>query len=95
MCLQNDVTEEEQRWGSKTVEGSGRKEVESMKQLREQVKKEDSSIKKGLCIIVFEVSPLQLLMCTKMQSPGFTCVCVCVCVCARTFMQHVTVSWTT
>ena len=52
MLVQNDVTEEEQRWGSKTVEGSGRKEVDSMKQLREQVKKEDTNIKKGLCIII-------------------------------------------
>ena len=52
MLVQNDVTEEEQRWGSKTVEGSGRKEVDSMKQLREQVKKEDINIKKGLCIII-------------------------------------------
>ena len=43
------MTEEEQRWGSKTVEGSGRKEVESMKKLREQVTKEDTNIKKGLC----------------------------------------------
>ena len=54
MLVQNDVTEEEQRWGSKTVEGSGRKEVDSMKQLREQVKKEDTNIKKGLYIIILD-----------------------------------------
>lgn len=33
----NDVSEEEQRWGSKTVEGSGRKENFSMEQLRGNV----------------------------------------------------------
>jgi cortactin len=42
------VTEEEQRWGSKTVEGSvSRAGDVSMKQIREQVKKEDVNVKEG------------------------------------------------
>lgn len=53
LYLQNDVTEEEQRWGSKTVQGSGRKEVESMKQLRDKVTQEDKNIKKGVNIMSF------------------------------------------
>nr|CAC38778.1 cortactin [Suberites domuncula]CAC80140.1 cortactin [Suberites domuncula] len=42
----NDVTEEEQRWGSKTVDGSvERKGALSMSQIREDVKKEDTVVK--------------------------------------------------
>ena len=41
----NDVSEKESRWGSKTVEGSGRQEALSLKQLRSQVKQEDVQVK--------------------------------------------------
>jgi cortactin len=43
----NDVTEQEQRWGSKTVEGSGRQEALDLKQLRSNVKQEDVKVKEG------------------------------------------------
>lgn len=36
----NDVSEEQQRWGAKTVEGSGHQASLSMKQLREDVEKD-------------------------------------------------------
>uniref|UniRef100_A0A224YUV4 Cortactin n=1 Tax=Rhipicephalus zambeziensis TaxID=60191 RepID=A0A224YUV4_9ACAR len=43
----NDVTEEEQRWGSKTVEGSGHvTESVNIAELREQVAKDDAAYKK-------------------------------------------------
>uniref|UniRef100_A0A1E1XPV7 Putative cortactin n=1 Tax=Amblyomma sculptum TaxID=1581419 RepID=A0A1E1XPV7_AMBSC len=43
----NDVTEEEQRWGSKTVEGSGHvSEDVNIAELREQVTKDDAAYKK-------------------------------------------------
>ena len=41
----NDVTEEESRWGSKTVEGSGRVGVVNVKDLAENVKKDDLKVK--------------------------------------------------
>lgn len=45
----NDVTEEEQRWGSKTVEGSGRTAAAlNMNKLREQVTKDDDLLKKKM-----------------------------------------------
>jgi len=45
----NDVTEEEQRWGSKTIEGSGRTGAAlNMNQLREDVTKDDEQVKKKL-----------------------------------------------
>ena len=40
----NEQTEEEQRWGSKTVEGSGRQDTFSMGQLRGNVV-EDHAVK--------------------------------------------------
>ncbi|KAG8194249.1 hypothetical protein JTE90_024578 [Oedothorax gibbosus] len=43
----NDVTEEEQRWGSKTVEGSGRTSAAiNIQELRTNVAKEDAELKK-------------------------------------------------
>lgn len=43
----NDVTEEEQRWGSKTIEGSGRTAgAIDMAQLRHETEKSDADIKK-------------------------------------------------
>lgn len=43
----NDVTEEEQRWGSKTVEGSGHvADAVNIAELREQVAKDDAAYKK-------------------------------------------------
>ncbi|KAH7932940.1 hypothetical protein HPB49_005239 [Dermacentor silvarum] len=43
----NDVTEEEQRWGSKTVEGSGHvADAVNINELREQVTKDDAAYKK-------------------------------------------------
>ncbi|XP_041109999.1 hematopoietic lineage cell-specific protein-like isoform X4 [Polyodon spathula] len=42
----NDVSEQEQRWGAKTIEGSGRSEHFSVHQLREHVSKEHEEKKK-------------------------------------------------
>ncbi|GFW61785.1 src substrate cortactin [Trichonephila clavipes] len=43
----NDVTEEEQRWGSKTVEGSGRTSAAiNIQELRSNVVKDDAELKK-------------------------------------------------
>lgn len=43
----NDVTEEEQRWGSKTVEGSGRTAgAINIRQLRDEVAHDDAEVKK-------------------------------------------------
>lgn len=43
----NDVTEEEQRWGSKTVEGSGHvSDAVNIQELREQVTQDDAAYKK-------------------------------------------------
>ncbi|XP_023232337.1 src substrate cortactin-like [Centruroides sculpturatus] len=43
----NDVTEEEQRWGSKTVEGSGRTAgAIDIRQLRDEVAHDDAEVKK-------------------------------------------------
>lgn len=43
----NDVTEEEQRWGSKTIEGSGRTAgAIDMAQLRQETEKADADVKK-------------------------------------------------
>jgi len=45
----NDVTEEEQRWGSKTIEGSGKLVgAIDINKLREQVKQDDANIKRQL-----------------------------------------------
>ena len=41
----NDVTEEESRWGSKTVEGSGRVGVINVRELAENVKQDDVKVK--------------------------------------------------
>ena len=41
----NDVTEAESRWGSKTVEGSGRGGVIDVKKLAEDVKRDDVKVK--------------------------------------------------
>ncbi|XP_071497289.1 src substrate cortactin-like, partial [Diadema antillarum] len=41
----NDVSEKEQRWGSKSVEGSGRQESLNIHSLREKVKDEDAKLK--------------------------------------------------
>ncbi|XP_043943814.1 src substrate cortactin-like [Protopterus annectens] len=42
----NDVSEQEQRWGAKTIEGSGRTEHINVHQLRNKVSAEHDSIKK-------------------------------------------------
>ncbi|KAG8576500.1 hypothetical protein GDO81_009884 [Engystomops pustulosus] len=42
----NDVTEEEQRWGAKTIQGSGRPQHIDIKELRSNVSKEHEKIKK-------------------------------------------------
>lgn len=45
----NDVTEEEQRWGSKTVEGSGRTSAAiNIQELRTNVAKDDADLKKKI-----------------------------------------------
>ncbi|XP_006815273.1 hematopoietic lineage cell-specific protein-like [Saccoglossus kowalevskii] len=41
----NDVTEQEQRWGAKTVEGSGRQGSINIGNLRDQVKTDDAQKK--------------------------------------------------
>ncbi|XP_056269296.1 src substrate cortactin-like isoform X2 [Pseudoliparis swirei] len=43
--FENDVSEREQRWGAKTVEGSGHQEHINIKQLRETVSTEHTSMK--------------------------------------------------
>ncbi|XP_072530205.1 src substrate protein p85-like [Salminus brasiliensis] len=44
--FENDVSEQEQRWGSKTIEGSGRKEHISVADLRSKVSHEHEVVKK-------------------------------------------------
>ncbi|KAK3517960.1 hypothetical protein QTP70_028495 [Hemibagrus guttatus] len=44
--FENDVSEKEQRWGSKTIEGSGRKEHISVADLRQKVSHEHELVKK-------------------------------------------------
>lgn len=44
--FENDVSEQEQRWGSKTIEGSGRKEHISVADLRQKVSHEHEVVKK-------------------------------------------------
>ncbi|XP_067110384.1 src substrate protein p85-like [Osmerus mordax] len=44
--FENDVSEQEQRWGSKTVEGSGHKEHISVAELRQKVSQEYEHVKK-------------------------------------------------
>ncbi|XP_036373724.1 hematopoietic lineage cell-specific protein isoform X2 [Megalops cyprinoides] len=44
--FENDVSEQEQRWGAKTIEGSGRKEHISVAELRQNVSKEHEVVKK-------------------------------------------------
>ncbi|KPP64335.1 hematopoietic cell-specific Lyn substrate 1-like [Scleropages formosus] len=44
--FQNDVSEQEQRWGAKTIEGSGRKEHISVAELRQKVSIEHEKVKK-------------------------------------------------
>ncbi|XP_068442986.1 src substrate protein p85-like [Clinocottus analis] len=43
--FENDVSEQEQRWGAKTVEGSGRKEHISVAELRNKVAQEHEQVK--------------------------------------------------
>ncbi|KAF6033786.1 CTTN [Bugula neritina] len=43
--FQNDVSEKEQRWGSKTVEGSGHQSAIDLKELRGEVQKDDAKYK--------------------------------------------------
>uniref|UniRef100_A0A668AWR9 Hematopoietic cell-specific Lyn substrate 1 n=1 Tax=Myripristis murdjan TaxID=586833 RepID=A0A668AWR9_9TELE len=43
--FENDVTEQEQRWGAKTIEGSGRKEHISVAELRQTVSAEHEQVK--------------------------------------------------
>uniref|UniRef100_A0A8C5DV77 Src substrate cortactin-like n=1 Tax=Gouania willdenowi TaxID=441366 RepID=A0A8C5DV77_GOUWI len=43
--FENDVSEQEQRWGAKTIEGSGRKEHISVAELRNKVTKEHEQVK--------------------------------------------------
>uniref|UniRef100_UPI00358F90B8 hematopoietic lineage cell-specific protein-like isoform X2 n=1 Tax=Myxine glutinosa TaxID=7769 RepID=UPI00358F90B8 len=51
--FENDVSEREQRWGAKTVEGSGRQEHISLDKLRNAVSNEHEKIKKE----TFEAGP--------------------------------------
>uniref|UniRef100_A0A8C2CUF8 Hematopoietic cell-specific Lyn substrate 1 n=1 Tax=Cyprinus carpio TaxID=7962 RepID=A0A8C2CUF8_CYPCA len=44
--FENDVSEQEQRWGSRTIEGSGRKEHISIADLRQKVSREHEVVKK-------------------------------------------------
>ncbi|XDV25183.1 hypothetical protein PO909_029143 [Leuciscus waleckii] len=44
--FENDVSEQEQRWGARTIEGSGRKEHISIADLRENVSREHEVVKK-------------------------------------------------
>ncbi|XP_042566055.1 src substrate protein p85-like isoform X2 [Clupea harengus] len=44
--FENDVSEQEQRWGSKTIEGSGRKEHISVAELRQKVSQEHAGVKR-------------------------------------------------
>ncbi|XP_035384506.1 hematopoietic lineage cell-specific protein isoform X3 [Electrophorus electricus] len=44
--FENDISEQEQRWGSKTIEGSGRKEHISVADLRQKVSHEHEEVKK-------------------------------------------------
>uniref|UniRef100_A0A8C9VLH2 Hematopoietic cell-specific Lyn substrate 1 n=1 Tax=Scleropages formosus TaxID=113540 RepID=A0A8C9VLH2_SCLFO len=44
--FENDVSEQEQRWGAKTIEGSGRKEHISVAELRQKVSIEHEKVKK-------------------------------------------------
>ncbi|XP_076014996.1 src substrate protein p85-like [Genypterus blacodes] len=44
--FENDVSEQEQRWGAKTIEGSGRKEHISVAELRHRVTEEHEQVKK-------------------------------------------------
>uniref|UniRef100_A0A8P0PLT8 Hematopoietic lineage cell-specific protein n=1 Tax=Canis lupus familiaris TaxID=9615 RepID=A0A8P0PLT8_CANLF len=44
--LQNDISEKEQRWGAKTIEGSGRTEHINIHQLRNKVSEEHDILKK-------------------------------------------------
>uniref|UniRef100_A0A8D3DT59 Hematopoietic cell-specific Lyn substrate 1 n=1 Tax=Scophthalmus maximus TaxID=52904 RepID=A0A8D3DT59_SCOMX len=44
--FENDVSEQEQRWGAKTVDGSGRKEHISVAELRSQVAVEHEQVRK-------------------------------------------------
>ncbi|XP_066525458.1 src substrate protein p85-like [Hoplias malabaricus] len=44
--FENDVSEQEQRWGSKSIEGSGRKEHISVAELRQKVSQEHETVKK-------------------------------------------------
>jgi cortactin len=46
----NDVTEQEQRWGAKTIEGSGKQEAFSMDQLRKNVVTDDKQRKHGMSV---------------------------------------------
>uniref|UniRef100_A0A3Q0QXG8 Hematopoietic cell-specific Lyn substrate 1 n=1 Tax=Amphilophus citrinellus TaxID=61819 RepID=A0A3Q0QXG8_AMPCI len=43
--FENDVSEQEQRWGAKTIEGSGRKEHISVAELRNKVAEEHEQVK--------------------------------------------------
>ncbi|XP_074554926.1 src substrate protein p85-like isoform X3 [Halichoeres trimaculatus] len=43
--FENDVSEQEQRWGAKTIEGSGRKEHISVAELRNKVTEEHKKVK--------------------------------------------------
>ncbi|XP_042372169.1 hematopoietic lineage cell-specific protein-like, partial [Plectropomus leopardus] len=43
--FENDVSEQEQRWGAKTIEGSGRKEHISVAELRSKVVGEHEQVK--------------------------------------------------
>lgn len=43
--FENDVSEQEQRWGAKTVEGSGHKEHINVAELRQKVSREYEQVK--------------------------------------------------
>lgn len=45
--FENDITEQEQRWGAKTIEGSGRKEHISVSELRNKVVVEHEQVKQN------------------------------------------------
>jgi cortactin len=53
----NTVSEKEQRWGSKTIQGSGHIDSVDIQKLREEVKKDDLVVKKKLTETHSSINP--------------------------------------
>ena len=78
-CLQNSVTEEEQRFGSKTVEGSGSGKVVKLDELRAAVQEDNAKANAGestrpssvIHIIIYSLT----LLPTSLPSRGKTPAC--------------------